>query len=179
MAISMKSILGNWVGVTRETTTLKGFALFSRRGFIGPALYISATEPTNNSTSSIVDVEGFTTVTSLATGTAAVAVRGVSIVTSGASSLYTMAGPPGVGIRRTLVTTSTSTANRQITSAAAIIAGLAQNIDSGSIATASTSMTVLTFNALGQAIELVSLSTSVWLNTNLRGYSTSVSPLSS
>ena len=63
MAISMKSILGNFIGLTRETTTQRGNALFSRRGFAGPYLYLHATEPTGGSTSSIVDIEGLTTVT--------------------------------------------------------------------------------------------------------------------
>lgn len=174
----MKSILGNWVGLTRESTTLKGFALFSRRGFIGPYLYLSATEPTANSTGSIVDIEGLTTVTSLATGTAAIAVRGISAVTSAASSLYTMAGPPGVGIRRTLFATSSSTLNRQITSAALIEAGVAGNTGDGTIA-AGASFSVLTFTGQGQCIELVSQSTSKWLCTALRGFSSAATPLSS
>jgi hypothetical protein len=40
-------------------------------------------------------------------------------------------------------------------------------------------MTVLTFNGLGQSIELLSISTSAWVNIALRGYSTGVAALSS
>ena len=176
MAISFKSILGNWVGLTRPTTPGNGQALFSKRGFSGPYLYLHATEPTANSTSSIVDLEGFTTVTASATGTVAIGVRGITTVTSGASTTYTLAGPPGPGIRKTLTATSSSTSTRSILSAAQIIAGNAVGGDAG-LTSGTTYYTVMTFKGAGNTIELLSLSTAAWVATNVHGFTTDATPL--
>ena len=178
MALPFKSVLGNWLGLTRETTTFKGQAFFSRRGFIGPYLYLAATEPSANSTAAIVDIEGLTTVTALATGTAAVSPRGIAQVTSAASSLYTMTAPPGIGVRKVFFTTSTSTVVRQITSSSPIVGGAAVGGSEGTL-TGSTSFTVLTFNGIGQFIELTAVSTAAWVCSGLRGFSTAATPLTS
>lgn len=176
--IPRMSIFGPWLGLTRETSNATGMMVFAKRGIAAPYLVLHATEPTANSTASIVDIDGLTTLATLSTGTAAIAVRGLSLVSSAASSLYTMAGPPAAGVRRTLFTTSTSTLVRQITSAANIVTGASVGGDSGTL-TASTAMTVMTFNGLGQTIELIALSTSAWVNVGLRGFSTAATPLSS
>jgi hypothetical protein len=44
--------------------------------------------------------------------------------------------------------------------------------------TGSTSFTVLTFNGIGNAQELIGLSTSAWMSLGIRGYSTGAVPLS-
>ena len=125
MAVPFKSILGNFIGLTRETTTQRGNVLFSRRGFAGPYLYLHATEPTGGSTSSIVDIEGLTTVTNSATGTAAISPRGITLMATGASSLYTLAAPPGPGVQKTFF--SHSTAAKQVVSAVHIVRGIASS----------------------------------------------------
>jgi hypothetical protein len=89
-----------------------------------------------------------------------------------------MAAPPAAGVRKVLFTTSTSTLTRQVKSAVDIVGGVSVGGDSGTL-TASTSFTVITFNALGNAHELISLSTSAWLSLGIRGYSTGTAPLSS
>lgn len=172
------NLFGRWIGLTRETTNATGNVFFSARGIAAPYLYLHATEPTANSTSSIVDIEGLTTITTLSTGTAAVATRGIALVSSAASTAYTLAAPPAAGVRKTLFTTSSSTLVRQVKVAVDVVGGMSAHSDSGTL-TASTSFTVLTFNALGQCIELIGLSTAAWLNTSLRGFSTAATPLSS
>jgi hypothetical protein len=172
------SIFGRWVGLTRETTTQNGQVLFSQRGFAGPYLYLHATEPTANSTSSIVDIEGLTTVTTQTTADTALSVRGISIIPAGASTLYTLAGPAAAGVRKVLFTTSTSTLSRQVKTAVSVVGGPSVGGDSGTIS-ASSSFTVLSFTGQGNVIELVGLSTSAWMNVGLRGFSTGAAPLSS
>lgn len=173
-----KSIWGRRVGLTRETTTQNGEMLFSERGFAGPYLYLHATEPTANSTSSIVDIEGLTTVTSYTTANTAIATRGIAIIPAGASTLYTLAAPPAAGVRKTFITTSTSTLARQVKTAVDVICGASVGGDSGTI-TASTAMTILNFSGLGNTIELTGISTAAWLVTGLRGFSTGATPASS
>ena len=172
------SMFGRWVGLTRETTDAAGMVLFARRGIAGPALYLQATEPSAGSGLTKVDIEGLTTLTSLSTGTAAVATRGVALVTSAASTLYTLAAPPAAGVVKRLVSVSSSTLLRQIKVAVDVVGGAAVGGDAGTL-TASTSFTVLSFNGMGQCIDLVGLSTAAWMNTNLRGFSTAAAPLSS
>ena len=172
------SIFGRWVGLTRETTTFNGQTLFSARGFSGPYLYLHATEPTANSTSSLVDIEGLTTVTTLTTADTAIATRGIGLIAAGASTLYTLAAPPAAGVRKVLTAISTSTASRQVKVAVSVVGGASVGGDSGTIA-ASSSFTVLTFTGQGNTIELMGLSTAAWLNVGLRGFSTGAIPLSS
>jgi hypothetical protein len=177
--IPIKSMFGKLVGLTRATTTYPTERLFAKGGFIGPAIYLHATEGSET----IVDIQGLTDVETSSTGTAAVATRGITIVAAGASTLYTLGAPPGSGIRKTFVATSTSTATRQIKSTSPIVTGAASTNGiggDGSVISASTSMTVLTLAGLGHCIELVSISTSAWVNTGLRGFtSTNIVPLSS
>jgi hypothetical protein len=174
----IKSMFGKLVGLTRPTTTYTTERLFAKGGFIGPAIYLSTTEGSETA----VNIQGFTDVET-GTTSAGLATRGITQLTSAASTGYTLAAPSAAGIRKTFVTITASTLLRQIKSSADIIAGnsstAACGADGGSI-TASTAMTVMSFNGLGQAIELISLSTSAWLNTSLRGYnSTAANPLSS
>jgi hypothetical protein len=175
----IKSLFGSLLGLTRPTATYTTERLFSKGGFIGPYLFLSTSEGSET----IVDVAGFTGVETSSTGTAALATRGISIISSAASTTYTMAAPPGTGIRRTLFTTSTSTLTRQVTSAAPIVGGNSSTAGvgaDGSVLTGSTSFTVMSFGGIGQAIELVSISTAAWVNTSLRGFtSTNTVPLSS
>ena len=172
------SIFGRWVGLTRETTTQNGQVLFSQRGFAGPYLYLHATEPTANSTSSIVDIEGLTTTTTQTTADTALSVRGISIIPAGASTLYTLAAPAAAGVRKAFFTTSTSTLTRQVKSAVSVVTGASVGGGSGTVA-ASSSMTVITFSAQGNYVELVGLSTAAWATVNLQGFSTGAAPLSS
>lgn len=173
-----KSLFGQWLGLTYETTTFNGQVIFAKRGIAAPYLYLHATEPTANSTASIVDIEGFTTVTTLSTGTVAVATRGVALVSSATSTLYTLAAPPAAGVRKTLTAISSSTLNRQIKVAVDVQGGASVGGGSGTL-TASTSFTVLTFTGLGQTIELVGLSTAAWACIGMHGFSTGATPMSS
>jgi hypothetical protein len=176
----IKSMFGKLVGLTRPTTTYTTERLFAKGGFIGPAIYLSTAEGSETA----VNIQGFTDVETGSTAVAAaLATRGITQLTSAATTGFTLAAPSAAGIRKTFVTITPSTLLRQVVSAAQIIAGnsstAACGADGGSI-TASTAMTVLSFNGLGQCIELLSLSTSAWLNTGLRGYnSTQAAPLSS
>lgn len=170
----IKSIFGKLAGFVRATSSYPTERLFVKGGIIAPYLFLSTSEGSET----LVDIAGFTGVETSSTGTAALATRGQTIISSAASTLYTMAAPPGTGIRRVLFTTSSSTLSRQITSASQIVTGLAASGGDGTI-TASTAMTVMTFNGLGQSIELMSISTSAWVNIALRGYSTGVAALSS
>ena len=172
--VSRKNLFGYWLGLTRATTAQTGQRLFSKNGFVGSALFLSTTEGSETE----VKLQGWTDIEPSSTGTAALATLGLPVVDAAASSLYTMAAPPASGIRRTLYTTSTSTLVRQITSASNIVVGASVGGDSGTL-TASTAMTVMTFNGLGQAIELLAVSTGAWLNVSLRGFSTGATPLSS
>jgi hypothetical protein len=170
----LKTIFGKLLGLTRPTSTYPTERLFVKGGVITPYLFVGTSEGSEN----LADIQDWTKVEASSTGTAALATRGITQITSAASTLYTLAAPPGTGVRKTLFTTSTSTLSRQVLSASPIVTGLAASGGDGTI-TASTSMTVMTFNALGQSIELVSLSTSAWVNVGLRGYSTGVAALSS
>ena len=172
--IPIKSLFGKLMGFTRPTSTYPRERLVVPGGFVGGAIYLSTSEGSETA----VNIQGFSDIETSSTGTAALATRGQTIVSSAASTLYTMAAPPAAGVRKVLFTTSTSTLSRQITSASPIVTGVAASGGDGTI-TASTSMTVMTFNALGQSIELVSISTSAWVNIGLRGYSTGVAALSS
>jgi hypothetical protein len=176
--IPIKSLFGKIAGFTRPTSTYPKERLVVPGGFIGSAIYLSTTEGSETA----VNIQGFTDVETGSTS-AGLATRGITQLTSAASTGYTLAAPSAAGIRKTFVTITASTLLRQIKSSAEIIAGnsstAACGADGGSI-TASTAMTVMSFNGLGQAIELISLSTSAWLNTSLRGYnSTQANPLSS
>lgn len=172
------SIFGRWVGLTRETTNGTGYQLFSERGFMGPYLYLASTEPTANSTSSIVDIEGLTTVTSQTTADTALSVRGISIIPAGASTLYTLAGPAAAGVRKVFWTSSTSTALRQVKSSASVIVGASVGGGSGTVA-ASSQATILSFTGQGNYLELMALSTSAWAAVNLQGFSTGATPVTS
>src|SRR5262245_43582740 len=109
----MKSIFGKLLCLTRVTTAALPGApagityqerLFARGGLIAPYLFLGTTVGSE----AMVDIQGVTSVENLSTGTAAVASRGISNVTSGQSSLYTLGAPTGVGIVRKFFTTSTS-----------------------------------------------------------------------
>ena len=173
-----KSLFGQWLGLTYETTTFNGQVIFAKRGLAAPYLYLHATEPTANSTSSIVDIEGLTTVTTLTTADTAIATRGIGLIAAGASTLYTLAAPPAAGVRKVLTAISTSTASRQVKVAVSVVGGASVGGDSGTIS-ASSSFTVLTFTGQGNTIELMGLSTAAWLNVGLRGFSTGAIPMSS
>lgn len=164
----LKSMFGKLVGLTRPTTTFTTERLFAKGGFIGPAIYLSTAEGSETA----VNIQGFTDVQTSSTGTAALAVRGITLLTSGASTTYTLAAPPAAGIRKTIATGGNSTLVRQILSASPIVVGAASSSigADGSVITGSTSMTLMTFYQLGQVIELVSLSTAAWVNTSLRGF---------
>ena len=175
----IKSLFGSLLGLTRPTATYTTERLFSKGGFIGPAIYLSTAEGSET----LVPIQGSGDVETSSTGTAALAPRGISIISSAASTAYTMAGPTYAGMRKTLVTASSSTLTRQVTSAVVIVTGNSSTNgvgSDGSVITASTSMTVMSFGGPGQCIELVALSTSAWMNTGLRGFtSTNTVPLSS
>ena len=168
-----KNMFGRAYGLKRGPNP----RLYATNGIEARGLFLSTSVDTAGAMTQ-VNIEDWTTVTASATGTVALAARGVTAIAGGASSLYTLVAPQATGIRRTFFTTSTSTAVRQITSASNIIVGASVGGDSGTL-TASTAMTVMTFNGLGQTIELVSLSTSAWVNVSLRGFSTGATPLSS
>lgn len=175
----IKSIFGKLVGFVRATSTYPTERLFVKGGIITPYLFLGTTEGSET----LTDITDVTQVETSSTGTAALATRGITIVAAGASTLYTLGAPPGTGIRKTFCATSTSTAVRQIKSTSPIVTGASSTNGiggDGSVISASTSMTVLTIAGLGHAIELVSISTSAWINTSLRGFtSTNVVPLSS
>ena len=164
----IKSLLGELLGLTRVSTTYSIQRLFAKGGFVGPALYLHATQGSETK----VDVQGFTDVETSSTATAALATRGITLLTSGASTIYTLAAPPGTGIRKTIATGGNSTLVRQILSAAPIVTGASSSTigSDGSVITGSTSMTLMTLYQNGQVIELVSLSTAAWINTSLRGF---------
>jgi hypothetical protein len=175
----LKSLFGSLLGFTRPTSTFPHGRFFSKGPIVAPSLYLHTTEGSET----IVDIQGFTDVETSSTGTAALARRGITLISSGASTAYTMAAPQGSGIRKTLFAVSTSTSVRQVTSAAVIIVGNSSTNgigSDGSVITGSTSMTVMSFAGIGQCIELVSISTAAWVNTSLRGYtSTNTVPFSS
>lgn len=175
----IKSIFGKLAGFVRPTSTYPTERLFVKGGIITPYLFLGTTEGSE----SALNVQGATDVQTSSTGTAALNSYGVTIISSAASTAYTMAGPSGTGVRKTLVTASSSTLVRQVTSAAVIVTGNSSTNgigSDGSVITGSTSMTVMSFAGIGQCIELVALSTSAWVNTGLRGYtSTGTVPLSS
>ncbi len=127
-----------------------------------------------------VHIEGMTSIEAASTATTAVTARGMTLIPAGASTLFTLAAPPAAGVRKTFFTTSTSTAVRQVKSAVDIVVGFSSSGggDSGGLV-ASTAMSVITFNGLGNTVELIGLSTSAWLNSGLRGFTTSANPLSS
>lgn len=177
--VARTNIWGRWIGLTRETSAVaestgRGYRLFAKRGFVGPAIYLHATEGSE----AIVDIQGFTTITSASTGTAAMATRGLNLMTTGVSSLYTLAAPPAAGVRVAFL--SISTAARQVLSAVDIVRGVASSGggDAGIIA-ASTSHRTLTFNGFGNAIELIGLSTAAWFCNSVAGYSTVSTPVTS
>lgn len=176
--IPIKSLFGKVLGLSRATSAFPIERLVVPGGIITQALYMSTAEGSE----AAVNIQGFTSVET-GTTSAGLNTRGITQLTSAASTGYTLAAPSAAGIRKTFVTITPSTLLRQVKSAADIIAGnsstAACGADGGSI-TASTAMTVISFNGLGQAVELISLSTSAWLNTSLRGYnSTQANPLSS
>jgi hypothetical protein len=176
--IPIKSLFGKILGLSRATTAYPIERLVVPGGIITQAIYMS----TAAGSEAAVNIQGFTDVET-GTTSAGLATRGITQLTSAASTGYTLAAPPAAGIRKTFITTTPSTLLRQIVSSAQIITGnsstAACGADGGSI-TASTAMTVISFNGLGQAVELLSLSTAAWVNTSLRGYtSTQAAPLSS
>lgn len=122
-------------------------------------------------------IEGFTSVESASTGTAALSIRGITIMTTGASTGYTLAAPQATGIRKSFI--SVSTAARQVTSAAHMVRGVSGSLSAGDsgIITASTAHTLLTFGGIGQSIELVSLSTAAWAVTSVSGFSSLATPV--
>ena len=164
----IKSLFGRLLGFTRPTSTYPTERLFVKGGVITPYLLMHTTEGSETK----VDVQGFTDVETSSTATAALATRGITLLTSGASTIYTLAAPPGTGIRKTIATGGNSTLVRQILSAAPIVTGASSSTigSDGSVITGSTSMTLMTLYQNGQVIELVSLSTAAWVNTSLRGF---------
>ncbi len=175
--VSRLNLFGRWVGLTRETSAVAestglGYRLFAKRGFVGSGLWLGTTEGSE----ARVDIQGFTTITSASTGTVALQNRGLNLMTTGASSLYTLAAPPAAGVRVSFF--SISTAARQVTSAVHVVRGMASSGggDAGGIV-ASTAHTILTFNGIGNAIELVGLSTAAWFCNSVAGFSTSSTPL--
>lgn len=177
-AIPIKSLFGKLIGLTRATTAFPIERLVVPGGIVTQAIYMSTTEGSE----AAVNIQGFTSVET-GTTSAGLSVRGITQLTSAASTGYTLAAPPAAGIRKTFVTITPSTLLRQIKSSVEIVTGSASTAgvgaDGGSI-TGSTAMTVISFNGLGQVVELVALSTAAWANTNLRGYtSTQAAPLSS
>jgi hypothetical protein len=170
----IKSLFGSLLGLTRPTATYPTERLFAKGGYIGPYLFLGTTEGSET----LVDIQGLTDIETSSTGTAALSNRGQTIISSAASTLYTLAAPPSAGVRKVFVTTSTSTLTRQVLSAVSIVGGPSVGGDSGTL-TGSTSFTVLTFNGIGNAQELIGLSTSAWMSLGIRGYSTGAVPLSS
>ena len=167
--VSRKSILSYWVGLTRETTSLDGMRLFAKRGFVGPKIYLSATEGSE----ALVDLEGWTTVTTLTTSTTSASARGLGSVSS-SSGIWTLAAPvPGV-VKR-LFATSTSTLLRQFTVASGnITAGIMVSTAYGT--TAGSTYTTVNLNAQGQAVTLIGLSTAMYGVMTVNGFSTSATP---
>lgn len=171
--IPIKSVFGKLMGFTRPTTAYPQERLVVPGGFVGSAIYLSTTAGSETA----VNIQGFTDVETSSTGTAALATRGVSLISSAASTAYTLAAPPAVGIRKTLFTVSTSTLVRQVTSASPIIVGNSSTNgvgSDGSVITGSTAMTLLSFAGIGQCIELISITTGAWINSSLRGYTSTV-----
>lgn len=173
--LSLTSLRGKLLGLTRPTTAFPTPRLFSKGGFMANALYMSTAEGSE----ALVDLAGFTDVETSSTATAALTVRGISVIAAGASTLYTLAGPPGTGVRKTLMTASTSTALRQVVSAAHIVRGVSSSLQGGDngIIAASSAHTVLSFSGIGHCIELVSQSTGNWLCVGVSGFSTTATPL--
>ena len=139
---------------------------------------LHATEPSAESSLVKTDLEGITTVTTQTTADTALSVRGISIIPAGASTLYTLAAPAAAGVRKAFFTTSTSTLTRQVKTAVSVIAGPSVGGGSGTVAVSS-SVTILTFSGQGNYIELLGLSTAVWLAAGVQGFSTGVTPLTS
>lgn len=171
----LKSIFGKLLGLTRPTTVYTTERLFAKGGFIGPYLFLGTTEGSE----SALNIQGATDVQTSSTGTAALNNYGVTYISSGASTLYTLAAPAGTGVRKSLVAGTSSTAVRQVTSAVHIVRGVSGSLSAGDsgIIVASTSHTLLTFNGLGQSIELVGHSTAAWLCTSVSGYSSLATPV--
>ncbi len=98
--------------------------------------------------------------------------RGWNILSSAASSVYTLAAPPGPGVRCAFTSITTSTALRQITSAVNIVRGVASSLDGGDagIQAASSAYTIITLQGQGNVVELVGLSTAAWLCNSIAGY---------
>lgn len=177
--VSRMNLFGRWVGLTRETSAVaestgRGYRLFSKRGFVGSALYLHATEGSET----IVDIQGLTTVTVGSTATAALQTRGINQLAAAASTLYTLAAPPGAGVR--CMITSVSTPTRQVLAAVSIVRGVASSGggDAGIIAASSDHRT-MTFTGIGNVIELVGLSTAAWLAVSVAGFSSASTPITS
>lgn len=170
--IPIKSIFGKVMGLTRPTTAFPKERLVVPGGFVGGAIYLSTTEGSETA----VNIQGFTDIENSSTGTAALATRGLTLMSTGASTGYTLAGPPAAGVRKVLM--SHSTAAKQVTSSVHIVRGIASSGggDSGIIA-ASTAHTVMTLSGTGNVIELVGLSTSAWFCLSAAGFSSASTPL--
>lgn len=176
--LSRMNRFGRWFGLTRETTSGTGMRFFAKRGFVGPYLWLHATEGSET----MVDIQGFTSyeASSTAAGSVALSVRGITGISSGASTLYTLAAASpstsSQGYRKTITATSSSTLVRQITSAVPIIVGKAVGGTAG-LTSASSVYTVMNFTGQAQTIELMGFSTAYWQVVNIGGFATDATPL--
>ena len=171
-----KNMFGRAYGLKRGPSP----RFYATHGIEAKGLFLSTSVDTGGSMTQ-VNIEDATTIFTSSTGTAAQATRGITLLATGASTIYTLAAPPAVGIRKTFATAATSTLVRQVVSASHIVLGASSSTigADGSVMSVSTAGTVMTFNGLGQTIELLSISTAAWLNTSLRGFtSTGILPIS-
>ena len=114
-----------------------------------PEMYVGT------SGSEVLVNDNTTTSATVATTATAISNSGITTLTSTAAKTYTMTDPTGVGLKKRLVQTSSSTAGLKITPVAATIAGSTLNV-------------ALNLFGAGNSFNLESISTAVWavLGTN-------------
>lgn len=138
MSTILTSLHGKQAGLDKD-----GF-LTSPVGLKVPALYVGASDAEVR----VADT-GVTQATISSTGSS-IANSGLTVVTSTASKAYVLADPTGVGLRKAISQTSSSTAAKTVTSAG----GTAVGFDGFNH--------IATFFGRGDALYLQSISTAMW-----------------